>query len=140
MIALKMANNWLNLDPLLQGTLEPRLFTVRMRRFAFLRNRQLLYTPSPAAVLLLLERLIKTPICRELLRCLANVLLDGSDDLSQSLYVGYVVLIFSVGKNQTIVIFCEGNNGTKLAIWMMLPFLNTSPRCGALPAWRSAIT
>ncbi len=81
-----------------------------MRRLAFLRNRQLLYSPAPATVLLLFERLIKTPICRELLRRLANVLLEGSDDLSQGLYIGDVVLVFHVGKNQTIVIFCQGIN------------------------------
>lgn len=63
-----------------------------MRRFSFLRNHQLLYSPSPAAVLLLFERLIKTLICRNLLQCLANVLLEGADDLSRCLYISYVVL------------------------------------------------
>jgi len=124
MVALEMADDRLNLDPLFQCIFEPGLVTVRMWRFAFLRNRQLLYTPSPAAVFLLLEGLIKTPICCNLLRWTANVLPDGSDHLSQSLYVGHVVLIFPVGKNQTIVIFGEGNNGAELTIGVMLAFLD----------------
>jgi len=96
MIAFEVADNRLNLDSLFQCLFEPGLATVRMRRFAFLRNRQLFDAPSPAAVLLLLERLIETPICRNLLRCLADVLPDGSDHLSQCLYIGYVVLILSL--------------------------------------------
>ncbi len=129
-----MADDRFNLDPLLQGTPEPRLVTVRMRRFPFLRNRRLLYSPAPAAVLLLLEKLIKTPICRNLPRRLPDVLLDGSDlpvpwqtgDLSQSLYVGCVVLIFQMGKNQPVVILCQANNGAKLTIRIMLAFLDDS--------------
>jgi len=121
MVALEMADDRFNLDPLFQGLFEPGLVTVRMRRLAFLRNRQLLYSPAPATVLLLFERLIKTPICRELLRRLANVLLEGSDDLSQGLYIGDVVLVFHVGKNQTIVIFLPGNKSGSWEIHSKAP-------------------
>ena len=62
MVALEMADDRLNLDPLFQGIFEPGLVTVRMRRLAFLRNRQSLDTTPSATVLLLFEGLIKPSI------------------------------------------------------------------------------
>ena len=113
-VALEMADDRFDLDPLFQSASEPMFLAIRMRRFPLLRNRQSLDTPSSATVLTFFEGLIKASISSDFLRRLSNVLLDSADHLSQSLYIGNVVLIFRMGENQTVVILRKSNNGAEL--------------------------
>ena len=124
MIALEMPDYRFDLDPLLQGFSEPGFLASRMRRFPFLGNGNPLNTPSPAAVLLLFKGLIESPISSHIPRRLSCVPPDSSDHLAQGLHIGNVVLIFHMGKDQTIIILGEGNDGTKLTVGITFALLN----------------
>lgn len=99
MIAFEMADDGLNLDPLLERFPEPRLLAVRMRMLPFLGNRHSPYAPSPPAVLLPLEGLVKPPVGSHVLRAATDVALDADDHLPQSLHIRHVPLILLMGKN-----------------------------------------
>ena len=124
MIALEMADYRFDLDPLLQGFPEPGFLAVRMRRLPLLGNGDSLDAPSSATVLLLSEGLIEAPIPGNFTRRLSKVLLDSGNHSTQGLHIGNVVLILYMGKDQTVVILGEGNDGTKLTVGMTLALLD----------------
>ena len=124
MISLEVADDRFDLDPLLQGFFEPGFLTVRMRRFPLLGNGDSLDAPSPAAVLLLLERLIEPSIPGNFLRRPSHDRLDSGDHTAQGLHIGNVALIFLMGQDQAIIVLRKSNNGAELTIGMTLSLLD----------------
>jgi len=97
-----------------------------MWHLPFFGNGTPLYTPSPAAVLLLLERLIKPAIPGDIPGKSSQGFLDSGDDRTQRFHIGHVVLILHMGKDQPIVILGEGNDGAELTGGMTLALLDDS--------------
>ncbi len=124
MIRLEVTDDGFDLDPLFQGLSKPGLLAVWMRRLPLLGNGYSLDTPPSAAVLLLLEGLIKTSIIGDLSGTVSGVLFDSRDHAAQSLHISNAVLILRVRQDQTIVILREGNDGAELTIGMALPLLD----------------
>jgi len=92
--------------------------------FPFLGNGHPLYTPSSAAVLLFFEGLVETTIPGDLSGCFPEVLFDFGHNRTQRLHIGHAVLILHMGKNQSIVILGEGDNGAKLTVGTTLPLFD----------------
>ena len=124
MITLEMADNRFDGCSFLQGFPKPGFLAVGMWRLSLLGNGHPFYTPSPAAVLLLLEGLVEPTIPGDFPGCFPKVFPDSGDDRTQCLHICLAVLIFHMGKNQSIVILGEGNERTKLTVGMTLALLD----------------
>jgi hypothetical protein len=107
MITLEVTDDPLDLDSLLECSSKPRFLAVRMRLFPLLGNRYPFCPPSPQAVLLILEGLIKTPISGDIARALSGVPLDAGDHSPQGLHIRHVPLILLMGKDQTVVVLAQ---------------------------------
>lgn len=126
MITFEVTDDRFDFYPLLHGSFEPCFPAVRVRCLSLLGNGDSLYSPSSAAVLLLLGGLIEPSISGELLGRLPRVRFDSGDQISYGLHIGDVVLILSMGKDQAVVILREGYDGAELTIRMALPLLDYS--------------
>ena len=111
-----MADDGLDLDPLLERLPEPGFMAVGMGAFPFFVGIAILIcAPPPPAVLLLPEGLVKTPIGSHLLRCSAGVPLDAAEHLAHGLHIRHVPRILLMGKDQAVVILGQRHQGAELA-------------------------
>jgi hypothetical protein len=124
MITFEMADDWFDLDPLLQGFSEPGCLAVRMRGLPLLGNGDSCDAPPSAAVLLFPGGLIEPSISGDFPRRLSKVLLDSGDHPTQGVYIGNVALKLHMRQDQAVIILGEGNNGAKLTLGMTLALLD----------------
>jgi hypothetical protein len=124
MIAFKMVDDGLDLDPLLERLAEPGFLAIRMGMLPFLGNRHSHDSLSPPAVLLSLEGLVKPPVSRHILRAATDVALDAADHLSQGLHIRHVPLILLMGKNQAVVILGQRYQRSELTHRVALALLD----------------